>query len=282
MEVIEKHHGKLATFLRCDFNASTKNKTRATYLSAAISRLKLSRVLIIHPTYHHFTGNGDSDSDLDLLLYGGGEGVNESLVNTVCELEHPLMFSHHDLFVSTCTIPSHQYEQTDDGKQVTAPRVPNLRFKTKWNDDGVSEYAQLLSPLLPQIRETWGGLQSNTNISLLISSTYSAMNLMSKATNKVNMLGDKVKVKSYVAPAILFLRLQNILILCICRLFFYKKHNSDILKQNTRVWANLSLLYIHLAWSLICFVLLYVRPLCLYNLCLFPPAHLPGLTTPSV
>ena len=109
MEVIEKHHGELATYLHGDFNASTKNKTRATYLSAAVSRLKLSRVIITHPTYHHFTGNGDSDSDLDLLLYGGGEGVNESLVNTVCELEHPLMFSHHDLFVSTCTIPSHQY-----------------------------------------------------------------------------------------------------------------------------------------------------------------------------
>ena len=38
MEVIEKHHGELATYLRGDFNASTKNKTRATYLSAAVSR----------------------------------------------------------------------------------------------------------------------------------------------------------------------------------------------------------------------------------------------------
>ena len=66
-------------FLRGDFNASSKNKTRATILRAMISRMRMSRVTLDHPTYHHFTGCGDSDSDLDLLLYGGEEGATESL-----------------------------------------------------------------------------------------------------------------------------------------------------------------------------------------------------------
>ena len=52
-------------------------------LSAVINRLELSKVIINHTTYHHFTGNGESDSDLDILLYGGGDGVSESLVDTV-------------------------------------------------------------------------------------------------------------------------------------------------------------------------------------------------------
>ena len=34
MEVIDKHYGHIATFLRGDFNASSKNKTRATLLSS--------------------------------------------------------------------------------------------------------------------------------------------------------------------------------------------------------------------------------------------------------
>ena len=39
----------------------------------------------------------------------------------------------------------------------------------------------------------------------------------------------RVRPQLYLVSAeMVFLRLQNILILCICRLFFYKKHNSDI------------------------------------------------------
>ena len=100
MDNIERHGGHLATFLRGDLNASSKNKTRATLLAALIERLELSKVVINHPTYHHFTGNGESGSDLDILLYGGEEGVSESLVDTVCELRHPLMFSPLLLYCS--------------------------------------------------------------------------------------------------------------------------------------------------------------------------------------
>ena len=67
---MDKFSGQLATFLRGDINASTKNKSRAAILTAMISRLELTRVNIDHFTYHHFTGGGSSDSDLDVLLYG--------------------------------------------------------------------------------------------------------------------------------------------------------------------------------------------------------------------
>ena len=99
MEITDKHDGLLASFVRGDFNASSKNKTRAALLSAVIVRLKLSKVNIDFPTYHHFTGNGLHDSDLDLLLFGGKD-VSEVLVDTVCKLEYPLIFSHHDILIS--------------------------------------------------------------------------------------------------------------------------------------------------------------------------------------
>ena len=146
-----ERYGDVAVFLRGDFNASSKNKFRAAILGAVTDRLNLHRVTIWHPTYHHFTGGGASDSDLDLLLYGGGLDVHESLVDVKCKFKEPLMFSHHDLLVSVCSIPPRKSEEIDTSKNITAPRIPNDRFSTKWSDEGVSEYSDMLSSLLPQI-----------------------------------------------------------------------------------------------------------------------------------
>ena len=55
-EVMEEHNRNIAVFVRGDLNASSKNKTRATLLTAFISRMELSKVTIPHMTYHHFTG----------------------------------------------------------------------------------------------------------------------------------------------------------------------------------------------------------------------------------
>ena len=193
--LIDQFSGQLATFLRGDLNASTKNKSRAAILSAMISRLELMRVNIDHLTYHHFTGGGNSDSDLDVLLYGGADGVSEHLLEYQCKIRHPLMFSHHDLIISDCFVPQAPYEVNDKSKLTTAPRISNDRFSTKWCEDGISEYKSVVSPLLPNIRETWGNEPSTANISLLLSTTYLAMNMGSKATNKVIMMSKKFQNK---------------------------------------------------------------------------------------
>ena len=122
VENVERY-GDVAVYLRGDFNASSKNKFRAAILSAVTDRLNVHRVTIPHPTYHHFTGGGASDSDLDLLLYGGGPEVTESLLDVKCKLKEPLMFSHHDLLVSVCSIPPRKSEQIDTSKNITAPRI---------------------------------------------------------------------------------------------------------------------------------------------------------------
>ena len=112
----------IASFLRGDFNASSKNRSRATILSAFIARLGLTRVAINHNTYHHFTGGGDSDSDLDIILYSDDVNVSKYMNEVSCELEHHLISSHHDLIVikSTFTLPpikmEYQYYRSESSK----------------------------------------------------------------------------------------------------------------------------------------------------------------------
>ena len=100
--------------------------------------MDLNKVTLPHLSYHHFTGGGKSDSDLDVLLYGGYAGVSEHLLDIVCELQHPLMFSHHDLTDSTCSIPTQKHQDSDSEHNITAPRTESNRFKTMWTEEGVA------------------------------------------------------------------------------------------------------------------------------------------------
>ena len=86
----------------------------ATILAAVIVRLVLTRVSITHNTYHHFTG-GDGDSDLDIFLYSDDVNVAKHMNEVICELKHPLMYSHNDLIViaSTFTLPPIKMESVD-------------------------------------------------------------------------------------------------------------------------------------------------------------------------
>ena len=67
-ELYEKYPG-CPIYLRGDFNASDANVKRADLLEFFCTTHNLVSVDIKHPTYHHFVGNGTSDSNLDLLLH---------------------------------------------------------------------------------------------------------------------------------------------------------------------------------------------------------------------
>jgi hypothetical protein len=201
-DIVEEHGGNIAVFIRGDLNASSKNMTRSKLFSAFISKMNLTKVILPHLTYHHFTGGGKSDSDLDALLYGGCAGVSEYLVDIVCELKHPLMFSHHDLIISTCSIPTQQPQVIDNEGNISAPRTENIRFRTIWTEEGVAEYKEQLGPLLTEIRQTWGSSPSISNISLLLSSTYTAMNMISKSSNKCYNTADSPKPKDTLSTSV--------------------------------------------------------------------------------
>ena len=101
-------------FIRGDANSSRSNPRRRRLFDSFCTDLNMSRVVIDHNTYHHFSGGGSSDSDLDVLLFSNQRGVQESLIKLRCQQHDPLVDSHHDLLLSCCTIPRHSEEKKDD------------------------------------------------------------------------------------------------------------------------------------------------------------------------
>ena len=56
----------------------------------------LCEVDINHPTYHDFTGGGNSDSNLDKILFPKYLIFNEELTEILCKIEDPRIDSHHE------------------------------------------------------------------------------------------------------------------------------------------------------------------------------------------
>ena len=99
-------HPRAVIFLRGDANSSLGHRSRSSLLSDLCSEFHFKIVKFQHPTYHHFLGNGASDSDLDVLLHSDQEGVHEELVKLECKLENDMVDSHHDFLVSSIFIPN--------------------------------------------------------------------------------------------------------------------------------------------------------------------------------
>ena len=163
--------------------------------------LSLARVSLSHPTYHHFVGNGLFDSEIDVLLHHGPAGVNEKLEKILCKLDSPFIDSTHDAILSTCILPTASVPPQDNNN-ITAPRIPNIRVKIIWNEEGIEDYEKIIGTNLRDLREQWGNPESRTSISVLLSSTYACLSLAASSTNKAVDLGSHPKIKPFVSPDI--------------------------------------------------------------------------------
>ena len=171
-------------YVQGDFNVNDKNTARRTLFDSFKSSHSLLEVEIDHTTYHHFTGNGSSDSLLDRLLYKSCRHITEQLNEVVCKLDYPLITSCHDVLLSSWQNPVlEQKIQPDHMKK--APRITNNRFKTVWTDEGVVAYQQLIVPHLNRLQELWLSTPSKTALSLLMNATNDVLTECAKATNKV-------------------------------------------------------------------------------------------------
>ena len=75
-----------------------------------------------------------------------------------------------------------------------------------WSDYGIEEYQKLLESKLDELTSRWCYPESLSNMSILISATYSVLNIAAKATNKFVDLSRKPRVKRKVDPEIANLR----------------------------------------------------------------------------
>ena len=87
-ELLELQPGA-PVFLRGDFNVNFKNIKRNELLHCFYKSFDLKEAEIKHRTYHHFTGNGRSDSNLDKIIFSPTLAVPETVVKIHCKLEDP-------------------------------------------------------------------------------------------------------------------------------------------------------------------------------------------------
>ena len=116
-------------FIRGDCNSSKSNSSRHTVFEGFCSDLTLSRVELHHNTYHHFTGQGLYDSELDVLLFSDRNDISEKLYDIICKHDNIHVDSHHDLLLSVCSIPTAVQPTPDKSKNIVAPKLENTRHK---------------------------------------------------------------------------------------------------------------------------------------------------------
>ena len=188
-------HPEAHFYIRGDANVNPSNMTRSPQFDHFCKSLDLFQLDLLHPTYHHFTGDGTSDSQLDVIRQS--LEYSERLEHIFCKKENPLILSHHDLILTTFTLPSSPLKPTDNAassKNVKAPRITNDRVKTNWNMEGIAAYKELVSPHLQVLRSQWTDPSSKSTFSVLLSSTNSILARASSMTNKTtSMLRAKAK-----------------------------------------------------------------------------------------
>ena len=190
VDEMKEIHPNAILFIRGDANVNPANKMRSPQLDHFCKSLGLEFLDLHHHTYHHFTGNGVSDSQLDVILTNYPD--SEKLEAVHCRNENPLIFSHHDLILTRFRLPS-LLRPKIQSKNITAPRVSNDRVKITWSTEGIAAYKQLISAHLPLLRSHWSDTSSSSSFSVLLSSTNSILKMASALTNKSTSLNRSIK-----------------------------------------------------------------------------------------
>ena len=186
-------------YIRGDSNVNSNNKSRVILLQKFLQDFNLARVAMGHTTYHHFVGEGKQDSDIDILLHSRDEHVSETVSLIICKHEHPGILSHHDLIISTFSVPTVVPTQTQLELTV-APKIDHTRTRIAWSEDGQASYSELVSPFLRQCRQSWLDTSSQGAMSIALTLTNEIMSKCSTLTNKFSVIGAKKMTKSRSIP----------------------------------------------------------------------------------
>ena len=157
----------------------------------------LNSVNFNHSTYHHFTGDGLFDSQIDVLLYQQ-KSSPDILDKIICKIENPLLASAHDIVFSSHEIPQFDDQNANDGSEnIEAIRVTNNRVKIIWDEKNIHQYKDLVSHILPGLCNTWADPSSKSSISILLKATNDALSSCAVATNKFVKLGKNVRQRPF-------------------------------------------------------------------------------------
>ena len=186
-------------YLRGDFNISNKNIKRTDILKFFCSEHNLSQVSILHETYHHFMGNGASDSHLDKILFSTSLASHETLETVHCKLNDPLIDSHHDIIITKWKLPNVTPPQPCK-ENIIAPKIENTRKRVLWDDSGIERYQDLVTPHLSRLQSLWLDTPTKTSVSLLLESTNNILTSCASLSNKTESLSSSSKPISSKVP----------------------------------------------------------------------------------
>ena len=186
-------------FIRGDGNCNPKNQRRHQVLQNFMYRQGMKKVHISHPTYHHFVGNGQYDSNIDIILHTAPDIITEVVLKIVCRNDHPEISSHHDLILSEFILP-YQAPIREPVCMTVAPRTFHQRRKILWTDQGKKDYETLITTQLRELRETWLSSSSLASTSVLLQSTTSILSLAATSTNPYVSLNEERKDRQSKPP----------------------------------------------------------------------------------
>ena len=159
IENVSETYPNALVYVRGDANSvlqCRKNNKRDKLFKHFCSDHSLEPLSLNHKTYHHFAGQGSSDSNIDVVLQSSistnGTPVlqNEELREIICRNEDSRLNSHHDVIITSLCLP---HIQPDDPEPTTSvPRLVNTRHKIVWADDAIDDYAALVNPALEDLR----------------------------------------------------------------------------------------------------------------------------------
>ena len=202
IEEILDLHGDVDIFIRGDANAAIPprpNNSRDKLFQYFCERLSLTPAPTNHTTYHHFMGQGSSDSSIDVFLQRtGGAPISETIENIFCSKNDSRVDSKHDAIHSTFSVhPASIPTQANVDKM---PLVTNTKHKIRWSEDCIPDYQNILSPRLLQIQTDWSKPTSPVSFSLLLQLTNEALSSAAKLTNKYTDLSKDFKPSKYKSP----------------------------------------------------------------------------------
>ena len=192
---------------------NVKNKHRSALYHSFLYSEGLAELPLTHPTYHHFTGDGASDSFLDKILFPSNSTEPEQLCSILCNQDEPLIHSHHDILLSNCYIPVVD-AIVDDHTNIVAPKLKNNRHKIIWTEEGIEAYQSQVVPHLLRLQEIWNdSTLSKTCTSLFLQSTNNVMSLCAQETNEFKSLDSIKPTKSRNVPPLIKKQSSKVLLL---------------------------------------------------------------------
>ena len=154
-----------------------------------------------HPTYHHFTNDGLSDSSIDVILgsnltsAGFPNKSQEPLLKIICGKNNPNVDSSHDIILTSLSLPPIPSSQTDLSENMKAPLIISIKHKIIWSNKGKEGYQELLANTLHALQELDYDALLPDAASLIFHTTNHIPTTAATLTNKVLDLSKRGKDK---------------------------------------------------------------------------------------